>query len=124
MDVVVARRVVGCAILVALPLWFAPTTLAQDSQGFSSSNLQAPYGWNFQEPGIAEDVPKNLFTFENTSAGRRWSSYLFVDVLRSWSEADANAKEVYGEWYPSLSLRKISGREQWVSCAMSASRLD
>ena len=44
-------------------------------------------------------------------AGWSWGGhYLFVDVLRSWSEADANAKEVYGEWYPSLSLRKLSGR--------------
>ena len=40
----------------------------------------------------------------------RGSSYLFIDFIRSWSAADTNAKEVYGEWYPSLSLRKISGR--------------
>ena len=89
---------------------FASLAFAQDSQRFTTSNLQVKYG-NFQEPGIDEDVPKNDFTFENTSAGRRWSSYLFVDVLRSWSEADANAKEVYGEWYPSLSIRTIAGRQ-------------
>lgn len=98
-----------CAILLALSPGFAAAALAQD-QGFTTSNLQAKYG-QFTEPGIDEDVPKNDFTFENTSAGRWWSSYLFVDVLRSWSEADANAKEVYGEWYPSISLRTISGRQ-------------
>jgi nucleoside-specific outer membrane channel protein Tsx len=100
------------AILVAFsPLW-ATVALAQDSQSFSVSNVNVRYGWTFQEPGIAEDVPKNVFTFENAAAGRWWSSYLFVDVLRSWSEADANAKEVYGEWYPTLSLRGVSGRER------------
>ena len=96
------------AIGVCFPR-FAPTALAQDAKGFTTSNLQVKYG-KFQEPGIAEEVPKNDFTFENTSAERWWSSYLFVDVLRSWSEADANAKEVYGEWYPSISLRSIAGR--------------
>lgn len=87
---------------------FAPVAAAQDA-GFTTSNFQVKYG-TFQEPGIEEDVPKNDFTFENASAGRWWSSYMFVDVFRSWSDADANAKEVYGEWYPSLSLRTIAGR--------------
>lgn len=100
-----------CALLVAFAPAFAPTAYAQD--GFSASNLTVRYGANFTEPGIAEDVPKNIFTFENAAAGRRWSSYLFVDVLRSWSEADANAKEVYGEWYPTLSVRGLGGKEPW-----------
>ena len=111
MGVAVSKRVIVSAFLAILWPQFAPTAFAQDNQGFSSWNVQILYGWTFQQPGIAEDVPKNIFTFENTAAGRWWSSYLFVDVLRSWSEADANAHEVYGEWYPSLSLRKISGRE-------------
>jgi nucleoside-specific outer membrane channel protein Tsx len=90
----------------------APAALAQDQPSFSVSNVNVRYGWTFQEPAISEDVPKNVFTFENTAGGRWWSSYLFVDVLRSWSDADANAKEVYGEWYPTLSLRALTGRER------------
>jgi nucleoside-specific outer membrane channel protein Tsx len=77
--------------------------------GFNASNVKVRYGWNFSEPGISEDVPKSIFTFENTRAWSWGSSFLFVDFLRSWSDADANAKEVYGEWYPSASLRKLSG---------------
>ena len=98
-------------VLILLAPRLAPPAHAQDTQGFMISSLSSRYGATFQEPGIAEDVPKSAFTFENTAAGRWWSSYLFVDVLRSWSDADANAKEVYGEWYPSLSLRKLSGRD-------------
>jgi len=108
---VAARRTIVYSVLVACSLRFAPAALAQDNQGFSASNFAARYGANFTEPGIAEDVPKNIFAFENTAAGRLWSSYMFVDVLRSWSEADANAKEVYGEWYPTLSLRTFTGKE-------------
>jgi len=95
--------------VLAASLLCAQVALAQGSENFSTSDLQVKYG-HFQEPGISEDVPKNDFTFENIAAGRWWSSYLFVDVLRSWSDADANAKEAYGEWYPSVSLRSIAGR--------------
>jgi nucleoside-specific outer membrane channel protein Tsx len=98
-----------CLAVIVVCASSASIAHAQESQGFSSSNIQVLYGATFQEPGISEDVNKSIFTFENTAAGQWWSSYLFVDVLRSWSDADANAKEVYGEWYPSLSLRKLSG---------------
>jgi nucleoside-specific outer membrane channel protein Tsx len=108
----VAERPIACALLFVSVLLVAPPALAQGDQGFSASRVAVRYGWNFTEPGIAEDVPKNIFTFDNSAAGRWWSSYLFVDVLRSWSEADANAKEVYGEWYPSLSLRALAGKER------------
>ena len=101
---------ISCTAVVAL-LTLAPSAaFAQDDGGFSASNVQAVYGWSFQEPGIAEDVQKNVFTFENTTAWSWGSSYLFVDVMRSWSDADANAKEVYGEWFPSMSLRHLAGK--------------
>ena len=98
-------------ILAAIMCLRVTPTEAQDSKGFSTSNVQVQYGATFHEPNISNNVPKNVFTFENTAAGTWWSSYLFVDVLRSWSDADANAKEVYGEWYPSMSLRKVAGKK-------------
>jgi hypothetical protein len=104
------RTLFLAGLMVLAPL-AGGTARAQDSQGFSTSSLSIAYGWTFQEPDIPEDVPKNDFTFENAAAGRWWSSYLFVDVLRSWSDADQNAKEVYGEWYPSMSLLRVRGRK-------------
>jgi nucleoside-specific outer membrane channel protein Tsx len=101
------RTIAKYVLLVLLGPLTVPAAFAQGGSGFSVSNVQALYGWNFSEPGIDEDVPKNTFTFENTAAGRWWSSYLFVDVLRSWSDADANAKEVYGEWFPTVGLLKV-----------------
>ena len=38
------------------------------------------------------------------------SSYAFVECIRSYSAADQNATEVYAEWYPSASLRSLTGR--------------
>lgn len=97
--------------LVATVLVNTSPALAQSQKGFSASDVQALYGWTFHQPGVSEDVPKSVFTFENTAAWSWGSSYLFVDVIRSWSDADANAKEVYGEWYPSASLRHLAGKE-------------
>lgn len=109
---VVSNSLRALVILAASSILVSGAAFAQSNEGFSSSRLTARYGWSFTEPDIDADVPKNIFTFENTAGGRWWSSYLFVDVLRSWSDADANAKEVYGEWYPSVSLRALAGKER------------
>jgi nucleoside-specific outer membrane channel protein Tsx len=105
------RRVLVVAFVACLTS-FARPALAQDNPGFSTSSITARYGRNYTEPDISEDVPKSSFTFENTAVRRYWSSYLFVDAIRSWSDADENAKEVYGEWYPSLSLRALAGKQR------------
>jgi hypothetical protein len=66
-------RVVVCTALGTCSPSFAPAALAQDNQRLTTSSVQVENG-NFQERGIDEDVPKNDFTFENTSAGRWWSA--------------------------------------------------
>ena len=45
----------------------ASTAPAQETQGFSTSNLQAKYA-SYTEPAIDEAVPKSSFTFENVAA--------------------------------------------------------
>jgi len=101
----------ACIFIAGVAPASAQDEAPKSGGGFSVSDVKARYGWSFSEPGIAEDVEKSILTFENTRAWSWGSSYLFVDVLRSWSDADANAKEAYGEWYPSMSLRKVSGRQ-------------
>lgn len=110
MDQKPANRWMSVAAGVTLLCMVASSGAAQDSQGFSASDVQVLYGWTFHQPGVSEDVPKSVVTFENSAAWSWGSSYLFVDVIRSWSDADANAKEVYGEWYPSASLRHLVGK--------------
>lgn len=79
-------------------------------QGYSSWDVQLLYGTKFREPGNPADVAKQITTFENSSGWSWGSSYFFVDVLKSNGE-DNHATEVYGEWYPSASLSKLSGNK-------------
>ena len=98
---------IGAAVLAVL---VAPDSFAQAGEPFTDWNVQLLYGTNYSEPGIDDEISKGLVTVEN-AAGWKWgSSYGFVEVLRSYSAADDNATEVYGEWYPSASLRSLSGR--------------
>lgn len=95
----------GCLLLA---ICAGGSAFAQDS--FSAWDVQFLYGATYREPDIRSNIPKALITFENT-AGWSWgSNYFFVDCLRSFSEADSNATEVYAEWYPSISLRHLAGR--------------
>jgi nucleoside-specific outer membrane channel protein Tsx len=79
-------------------------------QGFSTWDIQTLYGSRFREPGVDEDVAKWTVTLENSAAWSWGSSYFFVDRLQSDS-ADHNASEIYGEWYPSASIGKLSGKD-------------
>ncbi len=98
---------IGAAILLGL---FAGNAEAQAGDPFTDWNIQLLYSTKFNEPDVDGDISKRLITFEN-AAGWKWgSSYAFVDLLRSYSAADQNATEAYGEWYPSASLRSLSGR--------------
>jgi nucleoside-specific outer membrane channel protein Tsx len=96
------------AILAALTLVLL--SARGEAQTFSASDVQILYGNTFHEPDTSGNVPKNTFTFENSANWGWGSSYLFVDILRSWSDGDENAKEVYGEWYPTFSLRHLFGK--------------
>jgi nucleoside-specific outer membrane channel protein Tsx len=78
-------------------------------KGFSTWDIQALYGTTFREPGI-HDVKKGTATLENSSAWSWGSSYFFIDYLRS-DASDQHASEFYGEWYPSVSISRMFGRD-------------
>lgn len=100
---------VGLGVAVAFCL-LASEARAQAGDPFTDWNVQLLYGTMFEEVDVEGDVSKGLVTVEN-AAGWKWgSSYGFVEFLRSYSAADQNATEVYGEWYPSASLRSLAGR--------------
>ncbi|MBI2212499.1 MAG: hypothetical protein HYU52_02540 [Acidobacteria bacterium] len=100
-----AKFLIGAIVSLTLG---AVDARAQAGDPFTDWNVQLLYGTNYSEPDIGREISKGLVTFEN-AAGWTWgSSYGFVEVLRSYSAADENATEVYGEWYPSASLRALS----------------
>ncbi len=105
-----ARLMQVSLMLAVLLELLAGNARAQAGEPFSAWDVQLLYGTSYHEPDVAPDISKALVTFEN-AAGWKWgSSYFFVDLLRSYSAADQSATEVYGEWYPSASLRAMSGR--------------
>lgn len=89
-----------------------PARAAQGASdnGFSSWDMQLLWGDSFREPGVSGGVTKGTGTLENSSSWRWGSSYFFVDYLKSNSK-DQNASEVYGEWYPSASISKVTGAD-------------
>jgi nucleoside-specific outer membrane channel protein Tsx len=106
-------RIVAGLLLSAL----TAAAYAQDSgepaaapPGFSSWNAQLLYGTDFQEPGNPNDVSKAILTFENSSGWEWGSSFFFVDIIRS-DKHDNHASEVYGEWFPSVSLSALTGTD-------------
>lgn len=104
------RSILALAVAMLLFGLCGSSAFAQAGEPFSDWDVQLLYGTSFNEPDVDGDISKGLVTFEN-AAGWKWgSSYAFVDLLRSYSAADQDATEVYGEWYPSASLRALSGR--------------
>lgn len=51
-------------------------------KGFSTWDIQTPYGSSFHEPGVS-GVEKGTATLENSSAWSWGSSYFFMDYLKS-----------------------------------------
>jgi nucleoside-specific outer membrane channel protein Tsx len=84
---------------------------ASSFTGFSTWDIQGLYGSNFREPGVG-DVAKWTATLENSSAWSWGSSYFFLDYLHSNSAGYNNATEFYGEWYPSASITRITGKSR------------
>ena len=106
---------VGSAIAQTTPQSDIPDqamvgTTAPAGGGYSNWDVQLLYGSRFREPGNPNDVAKTTFTIENASAWSWGSSYFFIDVLHSGSR-DQYAWEGYGEWYPSASLGKMTGKD-------------
>ncbi len=111
----IRKLTVLLSFLIAAQSTFADTTPPERANQASAFNpfsvwdIQGLYGTSFREPGVHEDVAKGTATLENSSAWSWGSNYFFLDYLRSDSH-DQNATEFYGEWYPSASITRITGK--------------
>lgn len=98
-----------------IPLIFLAFTIldasdTQSSNQYSYWNVQALYGNEFHEPFNPVDIHKTLLTIENSSLWEWGSSFGFIDLLKS-DENDDSATAIYGEWYPSASLSKLTNTD-------------
>lgn len=95
-----------------IPLIFFAFTILNASETPSSNqynnwNIQLLYGNEFREPFNPTDVHKTLITIENSSGWEWGNSFAFIDILKS-DENDQRATAIYGEWYPSASISKLT----------------
>ena len=88
---------------LTLCLLFFTSAFAQGLFQWTDTNVQLLTGDGF-ELGTSH---RSTFTLETAGGWHYGESYLFVDVY----QRDDVGVEVYGEWYPRLSLNKITERE-------------
>ena len=87
----------------------AALLLAAPAGAAAQTELQYQYG-NFVNPFTGERHYASVLTFQNAS---RWSlgdSFIFLDWTDDHGVDGFNEKSMYGEWYPTLSLGRVTGR--------------
>lgn len=79
---------------------------------WSDTEIQFLHGSDFNDNGAfgGPKFSKDILTLQHASGYALGRNFFFVDLLRS-SKLDGNYSEVYGEYYHTLSLSKISGAD-------------
>ncbi|MFT5396133.1 MAG: nucleoside-specific outer membrane channel protein Tsx [Gammaproteobacteria bacterium] len=90
------------SLLLLVMLLVSANLHADDIFEWSSSNIQLLSGGGF-ELGSSRH---NTITLEHADGWRYGENFLFIDVIQ---RSDIGL-EVYGEWYPRLSLNKLSNK--------------
>jgi hypothetical protein len=83
---------------------------------FSDTYIGFRRGSSFSEPGISQDVPKNIITFGHFSAYKYGTNFFNLDILKSLENDPARggggqAQELYFAYRTSLSLAKVTGQK-------------
>ena len=96
--------------------------LAADPTGaaiWSDTEFNLQYGKldtpfvGFIEEGLTEEKNTFIVTLQHASEWKYGSNFFFFDVLFADEGLTGfNNNDIYGEWYPYFSFRKMSGKEQ------------
>ena len=95
-------RRLRCAIVVVLLLAAPTAAAAQTEFHIQYGSLDNPFS------GQAEQTV--ILTFQHALSWSLGDSFFFADFLDDVSVDGFNDRDFYGEWYPTLSLGKLSGR--------------
>lgn len=94
------RRGLGGALALALAT--AVPAAAQTEFQFQYGRLVNPFS--------TESTPTRILTFQQASSWSLGDSFYFIDFIDDDMLDGFNDKDFYGEWYPTLSFGKMSGR--------------
>ena len=83
--------------------------------GFAAAPAAAQTEFQFQygrlvNPFSAQSTPSRILTIQQASGWSLGDSFLFIDYIDDDLLDGFNDKDFYGEWYPTLSFGKMSGR--------------
>ena len=90
-----------CVLGVCLVLASASAAAAQAEFHYQYGKLTNPFS------GAREYT--SILTIQHAANWNLGDSYLFVDILDDGGHDGFNDKDLYGEWYPTLSFGKLSG---------------
>ena len=107
-----ARKVAMAVVAGFIALGASSGFMAQEAAAaiWSDTEVQLLYGKNFQEPFNPNDVAKTIVTLQHASGWEYGRNFFFFDALKS-DDKDKSAGEIYGEWYSTFSLSKITGSD-------------
>jgi nucleoside-specific outer membrane channel protein Tsx len=88
---------------------FAALLLAAPAAAAAQTELQYQYG-NFVNPFTGERHYASVLTFQHASPWSLGDSFIFIDWTDDHGADGFNEKSMYGEWYPTLSLGRVSNR--------------
>ena len=83
--------------------------LAAPAAAAAQTEFHYQYG-KLVNPFTDEGVASHILTIQQASGWSLGDSFLFIDILNDGKPDGFNDWEFYGEWYPTLSLGKISNR--------------
>lgn len=94
---------IECAAVAAL-------MLATGAPAPAATEFHLQYG-ELLNPFSATEEATLVLTVQRASGWQFGDSFFFVDYLDDGGEDGFNDREFYAEWYPTLSLGKLSGRD-------------
>ena len=92
------RGPAGAALILAVPI----AVVAQTEFHYQYGKLTNPFS--------GERAYTSIVTVQQASSWALGDSFVFVDILDDGGADGFNDKNFYGEWYPTLSLGKLSNR--------------
>jgi len=103
-----SRRKIGLALaLIAAAFGFSTTAGAAD---WSDNEVHVLHGSKFHDQGNNVDTKKTILTLQHASGYKYGRNFFFVDMIKS-DATDSRASEIYGEWYHTVSLSKLQGKD-------------
>jgi nucleoside-specific outer membrane channel protein Tsx len=94
----------------------AQTDVEKEFIGFTTSNVQLLYGWNFNDNLLGYDPPSRqmmTLTFNNFTEWRYGDSFFFTD-MQSGKDLNGSGQNasLYAEWHPRVFVNRIIGQKE------------